>query len=72
MPQLIQPSKIKIVPRDGELEITININISLDNQGIINVKAFQENKEPTQETEDTELLIPDFDSSLKIDFGKKV
>ncbi len=30
MPQLIKPVKLKVDPKNGEIEITLNININLD------------------------------------------
>jgi hypothetical protein len=73
MPQLIKPStKIKVIPRDGELEITLNINITVDGQVFASsdkaeVKTFKEN----EEEEKSPHIIPDFFSGTKLNFGKK-
>jgi hypothetical protein len=70
MSQLIKPTtKVKIVPRDGELEITLNINITVDGK----VTASAENAEVSilkEKEEKTERIIPDFFSGMKLDFGK--
>lgn len=74
MPQLINPTtKIKVVPRDGELEITLNINITVDGKVLasannadvldVSVQKSEEDKSPH--------IIPDFFSGTKLNFGKK-
>jgi len=69
MPQLIKPStKIKVIPKDGELEITLNVNITVDGK----VSAFADNANVSVEEEDkAPHIIPDFFSGQKLDFGKK-
>jgi hypothetical protein len=72
MSQLLKPStKIKVVPRDGEIEITLNINITVDGK----VVASAENAEVKTITEESESkpphIIPDFFSGTKLNFGKK-
>lgn len=75
MAQHLVPQKttVKIVPRDGEIEITLNINISLDgtvtattpNKADVNVVQNKENDE-----DKVEPLIPDFKSGGKLsNFG---
>jgi hypothetical protein len=75
MAQRITPStKIKVVPRDGELEITLNINITVDGQVIASannaeVVSVQQVKE---EEDHVDALVPDFTSSGFFGlFGKK-
>jgi hypothetical protein len=72
MVQLIKPStKVKVVPKDGELEITLNINITVDGK----VVASAENADVKTLSEDVEEkaphIIPDFFSGTKLSFGKK-
>lgn len=71
MPQLIKPAtKIRVVPRDGELEITLNINITVDGK----VSADAEGADVSvkeDKTDEPQRIIPDFLSGLKLDFGKK-
>lgn len=73
MPQLIVPkSQIKIVPKEGEIEITLNINISLDGQITAqadNAKSVQ--VETVKEKEDEfKFFVPEFSSGTKLKFGK--
>lgn len=66
--KLMRPStKIKVVPRDGEIEITLNINISVDGQ----VTALANNAEVDVEDDKPPHVIPDFMSGAKLNFGKK-
>lgn len=69
MPQLIKPAtKIKVVPKDGEIEITLNINITVDGQ----VVATADKANVVLEKEETAPhIIPDFFSGVKLNFGKK-
>jgi hypothetical protein len=68
MPQLIKPStKVKIIPKDGEIEITLNININLEGK----VSAVADNAEVLVDDEEkVPHIIPDFSSGLKLNFGK--
>lgn len=72
MGQHIRPTKtqVRIVPRDGEIEITLNINITVD--GKVVASAENENVRVTvHEEEETKPMIPDFVSGLKLKlFGK--
>lgn len=71
MPQLIKPStKIKVVPKDGELEIILNINITVD--GKVVASADKADVQTLSEDEDkAPHIIPDFFSGTKLNFGKK-
>lgn len=70
MPQLITPkTKIQIVPRDGELEITLNINITIDGQvtaQATNAKSIQ----VEEQEDDSPMFVPEFGSDFKLNFGK--
>ena len=53
MAQLIRPAtktQVRIVPRDGELVVTLDINISID--GVVQTSASVENADVTIEDED--------------------
>jgi hypothetical protein len=72
--QVHKPSELKIVTKDGELEISIKLDINVNiNQSDIVVKAdavatkIKENKE-LEEKANWE--IPDFGPSPKLKFGK--
>ena len=64
-------SRIKITPKDGEIEITLNINLNLsgDSADVVSqdeeVVAIQSNVESETE-EDASPLIPDFNSNGKL------
>lgn len=74
MAQHISPGKttVRIVPQEGELEITVNINITLDGQVVTTVNdpgvAIQEKREKSQK--ESSFLMPDFSSGAKLNFGK--
>lgn len=73
MVQRLGKTKIRVVPRDGEIEVTLNINITLDGQ----VTAMTANSPEaavtilSDEDESVPTFIPDFVSGKKLDFGKK-
>jgi hypothetical protein len=74
MPQIVKQPKtsIRIVPRDGEIEITLNINISIDGQvtaSAVNAQSVSVANEDDEK--DAELMIPDFLSGAKLKFGKE-
>lgn len=70
MPTIRTPkAQVKLVPREGELEITLNINISVDGKLTASsdeaeVSILSEEKE--KEEKAAEPMIPDFDSSGKL------
>lgn len=78
MPQLIKPGDVKIVSKDGEvkLSITLDLNINLGDLGISGVSGISgsglnnsENKSLKDSEEKVHWAIPDF-TSEKINFGK--
>jgi len=79
MAQLIQPQKIKVLTKDGECEITLNVNIVLDHRGLVPqisvdspqaATILKQDKPPEPEFK---WEIPNFDDgSEKIQFGKEV
>jgi len=76
MAQRITPStKIRVVPRDGELEITLNINISVDGQVVTsanNADVISVQQVTKEEEDHVDPLVPDFTSSGIFGmFGKK-
>lgn len=78
MANLIKPSaKVIVVPREGELEITLNINITIDGKieansenAVVTVQSDQLTKNSMQE-EKAPYIIPDFTTGTKLNFGKK-
>ena len=68
MPRVIESTQtvVKVVPRDGELEITLNINVTVD--GKVNV----EQETGVIKDKSTEFLIPQFQPGQKIvNFSKE-
>jgi hypothetical protein len=71
MGELIKPTKVHVITKDGEcqLNITIDLNINL-NTGGLQITATK-NDEPKQVEEDkTVWAIPKFSSGDKVRFGK--
>lgn len=75
MAQLIKPGDVKVVIKDGQLNINlqIDLNINLNQSGNVvvdgSVAATDKVKQQSKE-EDNAWLIPDFKPSEKIKFGK--
>lgn len=72
MPQIVKQPKtsIRIVPKEGEIEITLNINITIDGQVTASAVNAQSVSVMKEEEKDAELMIPDFFSGAKLKFGK--
>jgi len=70
MGNLIKPTKINVVTKDGEctIHLTLDINLNL-NSDFIKTESKEEEKE--EENEKTIWAIPTFDSHDKVKFGKK-
>lgn len=74
MPQLIKPSDVKILTKDGEVKIsiTLDLNVNIQEKNI-HIKEFDKKEEiNTIENieEKTHWQIPDFNSE-QINFGKE-
>jgi hypothetical protein len=80
MAHIVRPTSttIKVAPKEGELEITVNINITIDGQISATTDGSQimiqsnkpEKNEKKEENDDKKYLVPDFASGLKLNFGK--
>lgn len=76
MPQLIKPGTVKILTQDGEVQVSIvlelNINLNTNNIDVVS-QSIVEKKDNTikKEKEQDDWMIPDFGDSPKINFGKK-
>lgn len=73
MGDLIRPTKVSIITKDGEckLHIVIDLNINL-NANSVEVKSRQADNTPeVQEEEKTAWAIPSFKSGDKVKFGIK-
>lgn len=77
MVQHVRPTKTKVtvVPKEGAIEITLNINITIDGKvtassddaEVISVQKISQK----DESEKTNHVVPDFLSGLKLKFGKE-
>ena len=71
MVEIRQPrtkSRIKIIPREGELDINLEIDININLDGQVSGFSFKESSK--DDDDDVAFIIPDFDSGGKIKFGK--
>ena len=75
MAQLIQPNNVKVVTKDGEIIVSlqIDLNINLNQSG--SVSAIQAADSVTtnnisKKDDDVAWVIPDFKPTEKIKFGK--
>ena len=70
MPQLIKPGSVKIMTKEGEVQvsITLELNINLNTDSVRVVSQVVEQKEKPQKDE---WAIPDFEASPKLNFGKR-
>jgi hypothetical protein len=75
MVRLLKKKDVQVVTKDGECEvhITLDLNISLNSDGLqIGASAGGSSKDE-DEDEDFEWAVPDFGlDSAQVDFGKKV
>jgi hypothetical protein len=74
MPQLIKPGDVKIITKDGEVKISIsldlNINMGEISSGVGILKSNIEEKINKKEEDKVQWAIPDFAPTEKINFGK--
>lgn len=80
MAQLITPNSVKVVTQNGEvtisLQIDLNINLNqagisfINNDGNIKDHNINANASGAKKDEDFEWVIPDFKKTEKVDFGK--
>jgi len=74
MPQLIKPGDVKIITKDGEVKISISLDLNI-NMGEISsgagiLKSNIEEKINKKEEDKVQWAIPDFAPTEKINFGK--
>lgn len=70
MPALIKPGSVKIITKEGEVQvsITLELNINLNADGVkVGTQAVERKEEP----EKNDWAIPDFNASPKLNFGKR-
>jgi hypothetical protein len=71
MAQLIRPSDVKIITKDGELKVSITLDLNINMNGSIEALSVDGKSTVKKETLDDKVAwaIPDFVSE-KINFGK--
>lgn len=78
MASLIKPGSVKVLTKDGEIQVslTLDININLNTDNVVfGVKNKEENHSINEQKEDEKIKweIPEFEAPMeKVDFGKKV
>jgi hypothetical protein len=79
MAQLIQPNNVKVITKDGEIQVslTIDLNITLNQTGTINVEGGINSVSGTMpktvksaDDDKVEWAIPDFVPEPRVKFGK--
>jgi hypothetical protein len=73
MPQLIKPNDVKVLTKDGEVKISITLDLNINlNDGRTQVQINEIGlSKPKENLEDkTVWQIPDFTPGEKINFGK--
>jgi len=73
MVQRISPTTVKVIPRDGELEIKLDITINVNTEGIISVASVEGTEVKNKKQDDkVDYIIPDFASGATLEFGKDI
>lgn len=76
MPQLIRPGDVKIITKDGECVVNINLEltIKLDGSGLQVSTVAEQAVQPGQseKKDNVEWQIPNFSVGKKLNFGKDV
>jgi hypothetical protein len=74
MPNLIQPNTVKIVTKEGEitvsLQIDLNINLNQSGTTFTSNNSSGNSSSSNKKDDDFEWAIPDFQKSEKVKFGK--
>lgn len=74
MPNLIKPNNVKIITKDGEIIVSLQIDLNINlNQSGVNFSSSNSNANGganTGKDEDFEWAIPDFQKAEKVNFGK--
>ncbi|RTK96611.1 MAG: hypothetical protein EKK64_03235 [Neisseriaceae bacterium] len=77
MPRLIKPGQVTVLTQDGEVQVTIvlELNINLNSEGISASVRELKTEEKAAEKKHIEEIpnweIPNFENKNKIKFGKK-
>lgn len=73
MVAVIKPQQVKVITKDGECHIHLDITLHIDTAGV-QVSAASTASKATEDVaeEDAKWAIPDFSGTGSIDFGKEV
>lgn len=78
MAHLIKPNNVKIIAKDGEIQVSLSIDLNINlNSDVINVQTQSipienhKKNEKNLEIDETDILIPDIFNSPIIEFGKQ-
>jgi hypothetical protein len=80
MAQLIKPGAVKVLTKEGEVAVTIAIELTVNlnaeglqvNSQVKNISSESVASKEDQKAESTYWEVPDFDLGPKVDFGKKI
>jgi len=73
MPQLIKPGEVKVITKDGEVKISISLDLNInlgEISGGVNILGATGDKTNKKEEDKVQWAIPDFAPTEKINFGK--
>jgi hypothetical protein len=72
MANLINPSGVQVVTKDGEMTVNLKIDLNINLNGTaVNIPINETAKVKSMDEDDkVEWMVPDFTSSKKINFGK--
>lgn len=76
MPQLIRPTNVKVVSKDGEIQVSLTIDLNINLNGTVQAgvqeKFTEEPPASPDVVKEADLwMIPDFEPAEKIDFGRR-
>lgn len=72
MANLINPSGVQVITKDGEMTVSLKIDLNINLNGTaVNIPINETAKVKSMDEDDkVEWMVPDFTTSKKINFGK--
>jgi len=72
MANLINPSGVQVITKDGEMTVSLKIDLNINLNGTaVNIPINETAKVKNMDDDDkVEWMVPDFANSKKINFGK--
>lgn len=71
MPQLIRPQEVRVITKEGEIQVSLVIDLNINLSGGVEATSVKVKEVSEKLKEETEWAIPDFQPTPKIAFGKK-